>query len=184
MKKFVRVCVCFALVAFSFCVLKKVLALDVGEGLSLDKPQLGTMSILTKSTNEIRLSHGLSKKEIIYVLSYDYLNDLIDNAYKYITVQISSIYYNEANNNKILAIASAESNFRCNNFTMESECLSTSKGNISNDSNYVLNVFVRKANETTEKGAGVVEITLKYRGRTYDEKTYNVSCNFNGNVSY
>ena len=184
MKKFVRMCVCFVIIVFSFCALKKVLALDIDEGLSLDKPQLGTVSVLTRNINEMRLSHGLSIKEIIYVLSYDYLNELIDNAYKYVTVHISLIYYNEANNNKIIAIASAESNFRYNNSTMEAECLSTSKGNISNDSNYVLNVFVRKANETTEQGAGIVEITLKYRGRTYDEKTYNFKCNFNGNISY
>ncbi len=151
--------------------------------LEFNNSSMGSASLITETIKSYELSDGLNKKEVISTICYSYLEDLASSSYKYTTVRIDLTYFSEIDK-KVLAVATIESNFRCNSVTKQSECLSTSRGNVLNDPGCVLNIFLRRANCNTEVGGSVAEVKFKNKGKTYEKNVYRISCDYMGNINY
>lgn len=175
MKRFKRLNA-YILVALCGC-------LSYAFALGFDDPSMGTASLVTETTKSCELSDGLEKKEMVYTISYNYPEDLKDSSYKYVTVRMNFTYFSNVIN-KVLAVASLESNFRYNSVTKQAECLSTSRGNVLNDKDCVLSIFARRANRNTEVGASVAEIKFTNKGKPYEKNVYRISCDYMGNITY
>ena len=175
MKKFSR------LYAYVFTVLCS--CLNCAFALDFNDPSMGNASLVTETTKSCKLSDGLEKKEMVYTISYGYPEGLKDSSYKYVTVRMNFTYFSNVIN-KVLAVASLESNFRYNSVTKQAECLSTSRGNVLNDKDCVLSIFARRANHNTEVGGSVAEVKFTNKGKPYEKNVYRVSCDYMGNITY
>lgn len=173
MKRFNRVCIyIFVLLVSSF---GNAFALNFS-----DIP-MGAASRISEATKSYEFSDGLVKKERTSTICYMYPENLKDSSHKYVTVRIDLTYLSSITG-KILAVAVIESNFRCNTVTKQAECLSTSRGNVVNDTSCVLNICSRRANLNTEVGASTAEVKFTHKGKTYESNAYRISCDYMGNV--
>lgn len=158
-----------------FCSFTYVAAVDFND------PSMGTAMLVTETTKSRELSDGVDKNEVISTVCYLYPEGLKSSFCKYLTVRVNLTYLNKVSNS-VLAVAVLESNFRCNCVTKQAECLSTSRGNVLNDSGCALNVFSRRANLNTETGGSVAEVKFTSKGKTYENSVYKISCDYMGNV--
>ena len=142
----------------------------------------GNISVVSESTENIKLKDGLIKKEIISMRKYTYSEDLSKSNDKYITFQITVMYYDESNND-VLAVVDLETNFRYNSLTKEAVCLSVARGDILNVRESGLTLVFRPADVTTEVGGSVAKLKFKYNEKVYDDVTYKITCDYLGNIS-
>lgn len=129
-----------------------------------------------------KISSTLSREEHRRTIKYEYEGKLNSNPFKYITVKNVISYVNRITK-EVLAEFTVVMKFRYNENSKKCECLSTSYGSIAKDTDYSVNVSVRKANNTTDLGAGIADIEFKYRGECQDEFSRQISCDYLGGVS-
>lgn len=151
--------------------------------INFDSSLFGTSSLESESKKVVNLDYGITKTETISTLMYDYHEDLNNVFEKYITVRMN-ITYSESFAKKIIAVATTESNFRYNSVTKRAQCLSTSRSNIANHSNCVLDVFSRRSNIKIGVGQSVAHVKLNFDGDVCDDTYYKISCDFLGNIKY
>lgn len=145
--------------------------------------QLGKGVIVTTKTSTESITDKVLKKEDISVSNYKYSGNLDKCGYKYLKARRDITYLSKLPE-KILAIASIESNFRYNSETRQAECLSMSKEIINNDSGYTLSLFSRSTNKNTEIGSGISSIKFRHLGRLIDKDDCEIDCDYISNVEY
>lgn len=145
--------------------------------------QLGKGAVLTHKTSKEDISDKILKKEEISIYNYRYPGDLDKCGYKYLKARRDITYLSKIPE-KVLAMASTESNFRYNLETRQAECLSISREVINNDSGYTLSLFSRSANKNTELGSGVSNIKFRHLGRLIDKDSCEINCDYMSNVEY
>lgn len=171
MKKLRNLYICvFALLIFGMCSSVRALGIDNSK-----------VSLNSESSSTAYIGDNIIKKEVISTIRYEYSGGLKENPYTYISVNYLITYLNEKTGMAI-AMSSVQSNFRCNALTREAKCLSVSRGNISNDDSYTLNVFARKANRSTERGASCIVVKFKHKGIAQEEFFCNITCDYLGNI--
>lgn len=150
---------------------------------SLNVSVFGVSFVQSESSKMSKLGDGILKKEEFYIINHYYPNNFSDSFEKYITVR-TIITYLEESTGKALAFVSVESNFRFNSLMRKAQCLSTSKDNVAMCSECSLDVFVRRANVLLDKGQSIFNLKFNLNGKTYDENSCKISCDFIGNIFY
>ena len=148
---------------------------------AMNSVQLGKGVIVTQTTSTEDISDKILKKEEFSVSNYKYSGNLDKCGYKYPRARRDITYLNKVPE-KILAMASTESNFRYNTETRQAECLSISREVITNDKGYTLSLFSRSVNKNTEVGSGISNIKFRYLGRLIDKDNCEISCDCMSNV--
>lgn len=157
---------------FAFCML-----CGFAECVDLGKPVLSE----DESFN-VKVSSNLNREEHRRTIKYEYGGKLNSNPYKYISVKNVISYVNRITK-EVLAEFTVVMKFRYNENTQRAECLSTSYGSIAKDTDYSVNVSARKANNTTDQGAGIADVEFKYRGERQDAFSRQISCDCFGGIS-
>ena len=128
-----------------------------------------------------KVSSKFNREEHRRTIKYEYKGKLNSNPFKYISVKNVIFYVNRVTK-EVMAEFTVIMKFRYNEKTKEAECLSTSYGSIAKDTDYTVGVSVRKANNTTARGAGIADIEFKYRGDTQNKFSRRISCDYLGNI--
>ncbi len=129
-----------------------------------------------------KVSSNLNREEHRRTIKYEYGGKLNSNPFKYISVKNVIAYVNRMTK-EVLAEFTVVMKFKYNENTQQAECVSTSYGSIAKDTGYTVNVSARKANNTTDQGAGVADIEFKYRGERQDAFSRQISCDCLGGIS-
>ena len=143
----------------------------------------GTQSLVSEKKTSQIIKNDIKKEEVVSITEHKYPNWLPTFNKKYKNIHISIAYY-DALTNEILALASITSNFRYNPKTQRACCLSTNSGSIANKDNAHINTSSRKNNSDNEIGGSISKIKFKYKGITYENTTYNLFCDYLGNINH
>ncbi len=122
---------------------------------------------------------NLEKKEQIHTFDYIYDGALAQNPFKYVDVQHNISYIDKAD---VLGEVTFDIKFKYNTDSNKAECLCTNQNNIVSPNCKVKN-FIRKANLTTDCGAGISSVKFKYDGVLQDESEYKYLCDSNGKIT-
>ncbi len=144
---------------------------------------LDILEIEKQSSIEVFLPNGVKKKDDIIYLKYNYGQSFSENNYKYKTVRVETTYNDDCG--EIIAVAYMEFNFRYNTELNEAKCLSTTHGQICNNSKYGLEVFARTKNLSYESGESFASIRLTKNGmvlKQIDSSGIIFSCDPSGNI--
>ena len=147
------------------------------------KPELGTMKTVETHTKERTLSNGLIQKEVVTIIKHVYDKAFAEIPHKYTTVEIENSFL-KAGDRSVLAISKLEANFRHTQSMNLAECLSVSRGNVSNAKNYSFDTIVRRSNKTQELGCASAKIEFKNIGITVQKNVYEINCDPDGNITY
>lgn len=153
------------------------------KALSVDEDCFGKVDMVSDYVKHYTLGDGIIKKEVVSTYKFIYSKELSNSNEKYITLQ-TNVSYIEESSNKVLAIASAEANFRYNSSTKEAVCLSATKGNVLNVEGCELSIYSVPANLTVQKGSAIVSLKFKYNGKVYDDIIHEITCDYLGNIDY
>ncbi len=156
---------------FTFCML-----FGFAQCLDLGKPVL-----VEEQSFDVKVLPNLNREEIRRIVKYEYSGKLDSNPWKYITVK-NVISYISIGTKEILAEFTVVMKFKYNEKTQQSECLSTSYGSIVKDTAYSVSVSTRKANNSTDQGAGIADIEFEYVGEYLDVFSRKISCDCFGGV--
>ena len=162
--------------ALIFCFSSLTLAFDTQETF------FGTTSLISETKTSKIIKNDVKKEEVISIVEYKYPNWLPTFNKKYVNVHISIAYY-DALTKEVLALASFTSSFRYNSKTQRACCLSTNSGSIADKDNVHVNTSSRKNNSDNEIGGSISHIKFKYKGITYENETYNLFCDYLGNIN-
>lgn len=154
------ICIAFA---FAECV-------DLGRSVLSDEEVFNT-----------KISSTLDREEHRNTIKREYNGKFKSNPYKYISIKNVISYVNKITK-EVLAEFTVVMQFKYNEKTKESECIGTSYGSMSKDTDYSVSISARKANNTTREGAGIADIEFKYRGEARDKFSRRISCDYLGNI--
>lgn len=126
---------------------------------------LNILELEKQTSTETMLANGIKKKENVVYLNYNYGEDFSESHYKYKTVRVEITYCDiNSHYDRVIAAAYMEFNFRYNKELNEAKCLSTTHGQMCNDSKYDLRVFARTKNLSYESGESFGSIDFIKKG--------------------
>ncbi len=157
---------------FAFCMI-----MGFAECIDVGKPMMNE-----EETFNTKISSTLSREEHRSIIKYGYNGKLKSNPFKYICVKNVISYVNRVTK-EVLAEFTIIMKFKYNEKTRECECLGTSYGSIAKDTDYAINISTRKANNTTDEGAGIADVEFKYMGKVQDTFSRRISCDYLGNIN-
>lgn len=143
---------------------------------------LGNQVLKNSEMKCINVSSNLVREEHRYITQYNYSGELSKNSFKYIGVKHVISYVNKVTN-EVLAEITTFMKFKYSEKMKRAECMSTSYGCMSKNSEYNLSVSNRKANNAVDKGAGLFDVEFKYRGAVKDKISYKYTCDYLGDVN-
>ena len=173
---------------FAFGMASCFLGLNV-KAVSFGDLNTGKLNKISESKIVEDMGNGIIKEEMVVVKHKDYnfesgikLND------RYICVEVFDSYKEKANDKKnqsqksAIAVSTFNVNFRYNDTLNIAECLSVSRGSLSNDKNTKITSFSRRINQKKDLGAGIIKTTLT-NGNTSFQKKCIIKCDEMGNIS-
>ena len=151
----------------------------------------GKLSKISESKTVEDIGDGIIKEGTISTKYKEYKFDsgiVLDD--KYISVEIFDIYKRKESgidvknkdSNSVLAVSTFSVNFRHNDKLGTADCLSVSRGSLSNDKNTKITGFSRRINQKKDCGAGIIKTTLTNGNDTFQKK-YIIKCDSAGNIS-
>lgn len=151
-------------------------AIAVETGRRVERSEETKTTILT---SEEPKKENLEKKEQIHAFDYVYDGALSQNPFKYVDVKHNISYMDKAG---VLGEVTFDIKFKYNTDSDKAECLCTNQNDIVSP-NCKVKSFVRKANLTTDCGAGISSVKFKYDGVLQDESEYKYLCDSNGKIT-
>lgn len=147
---------------------------------------LDILELERQTSTETMLSNGIKKKENVVYLKYNYGEDFSESNYKYKTVRVEITYCDiNSHYDRVIAAAYMEFNFRYNTELNEAKCLSTTHGQMCNDSKCDLKVFARTKNLSYESGESFGSIDFIKKGivsKQIDSSDIIFCCDSSGNI--
>lgn len=134
--------------------------------------------IIAPASEELN-KKNLEKKEQIHTFDYVYDGALANNPFKYVDVQHNISYIDNAG---VLGEVTFDIKFKYNTDSDNAECLCTSQQNIASH-DCKIKGFVRRANLTTDCGAGISSVKFKYDDVLEDESEYKYLCDSHGKIT-
>lgn len=170
--------------SLAFCLITfttSIFAAETG-GFTIDTGKRIERSDETATTTPAlkKLEKGdIEKKEQIHIFDYKYDGALAQNPFKYADVRHVVSYIDKEG---ILGEITFDAKFRYNTDSNTAECLCTSRNDIvSPDCKF--SGSIRKANLTTDCGAGISSIKFKRDRVLQDKAEYKYLCDSQGNIT-
>lgn len=165
------------IISLALCLLTfetSAIAIDMGR-----RVERSDETTLIIPASEGLINENLEKKEQIHTFDYVYDGTLAKNPFKYVDVQHNIFYIDNVG---VLGEVTFDIKFKYNPENKKAECLCTSQQDIASP-NCKIKGFVRRANLTTDCGAGISSVKFKYDGVLEDESEYKYLCDSHGKIT-
>lgn len=165
------------IISLALCLLTfETSAIAIETGKRVERSENPT--IIIPASEELQTGK-LEKKEKIHTFDYVYDGALAQNSFNYVDVQHNISYIASEG---VVGDVTFDIKFKYNTDSDEAECLCTSQNDIVSP-NCKVKGFVRKANLTTDCGAGISSVKFKYDGVLQDKSEYKYLCDSHGKIT-